>query len=200
MIPCASDSTPRLPRSRGGLACAISSLLFLVPLLAASSGRAQHPPSPREYDVKAVFLFNFARFVEWPTSSVAQAEGEIVIGILGDDPFGAALDRAVRNETIREKPIVIRRAKRLEDLPPCHLIYLDIPDRGRLRSILLSLRKRGILTVGEGEEFTRLGGIIGFQTRQNHIRFLINLKAAEREGFRISSKLLQVADLATSSE
>jgi hypothetical protein len=174
-------------------------LLLLAGLLAAGPALAQSP-SPREYDVKAVFLFNFARFVEWPTSSVSQAAGDIVIGILGEDPFGEALDRAVRNETIREQSIVIRRAKRIEDLPPCHLLYLNIPDRTRLRSVLLSLRKRGILTVGEGEDFTRLGGIIGFRTRQNRVRFLINIEAAEAEGLRISSKLLQVADTAAPSE
>lgn len=173
--------------------------LFLSAMLAAVAVPAQSE-SPGEYDVKAVFLFNFARFVEWPSSSSAQTNSQIVIGILGNDPFGSALDRAVQDETIRDQPIVIRRARRIEDLPACHLLYINLPDSSRLPSVLASLKKRGVLTVGEGEAFTRLGGIIGFRTKQNRVRFLINLEAAESEGFRISAKLLKVADLAAKSE
>lgn len=167
--------------------------------LALSTAVAQ-PESPREYDVKAVFLFNFARFAEWPEVRSGKPENALVIGILGDDPFGSALDRAVQNETIRELPIVIRRAQRIEDLPSCNMLYISIKDTQKVQAILRSLAGRGVLTVGEGEDFIRAGGIIAFRTQQQRIRFQINLDVAEREGFRISAKLLKVADVTSTSK
>lgn len=178
----------------------LQGLLLGVCLCLALSPAAAQPESPREHEVKAVFLFNFARFVEWPASQAATNENALLIGILGEDPFGSALDHAVQNETIRELPIVIRRAKRIEDLPPCHLLYINLKDLQKVQAILRSLAGRGVLTVGEGEGFTRAGGMIAFRTEQQRVRFLINLDVAEREGFHISSKLLKVADVTSTSK
>lgn len=188
------------PSSRQTRKHVLHSFLLGVCLCLALSPAAAQQESPREYDVKAVFLFNFARFVEWPESQDAKPGNALVIGILGEDPFGSALDHAVQNETIRELPIVIRRAKRMEDLPACNLLYINLKDLQKVQAILRSLAGRGVLTVGEGEDFTRAGGMIAFRTQQQRVRFQINLEVAEREGFHISSKLLKVAEVNSPSK
>ena len=182
---------PSSPNSTRGLL----GFLICASLLLAVFQSAAEPQPPSEYDVKAVFLFNFARFVEWPERKPVKPETALVIGILGEDPFGSAIERAVQDETIRDLPIIIRRSKRIEDLMDCHLLYINLPEPERVRPILESLKGRNILTIGEGEEFNRAGGIIAFLTRQKRIRIQINLKRAEQEGFHISAKLLKVADL-----
>jgi len=113
--------------------------------------------------------------------------------VLGADPFGGVLERTVRNETVRDRPLVVRRFRRLEDVTSCHLLFVSSSEKPRFQDILRALSGRGILTVGDADPFTRLGGIVNFRTERNHVQLEINLAAAEREGFKISAKLLGVA-------
>jgi hypothetical protein len=166
-------------------------------LLALGPGttRAAMTPAdvPKEYQVKAVFLFNFVNFVEWPPQAFSDPESPIYIGVLGVDPFGAALDDAVRGETVRNRPVVVRRAYRWQDLRDCHLVFISRSERGRLREILNGLHQGLVVTASEIDDFTRYGGTIRFFQQDNKVRFEINPAEAQRRGLRFSAQLLSVA-------
>jgi hypothetical protein len=157
-----------------------------------SMARAQTPATP-EYQVKAVFLFNFAQFVEWPPKALGGGESPIVIGVLGEDPFGSYLDEAVQGERIGTHPLVARRFRRIEDITACHILFISRSEAGHFESLAPRLRELGILTVADFDGFIRQGGIIQFVTVKNKIRLRINLEAAKAANLIISSKLLRPA-------
>jgi hypothetical protein len=160
--------------------------------LAAPTLSAQTEPSA-EYKLKAVFLFNFAQFVEWPAWVFHANDTPLVIGILGDDPFGAYLDDLVSGEKIGARHLVVQRYKRAEDIKDCHILFISNSESGDLEDILASLHGRNILTVGDTDSFTRRGGMVRFVTESGKIRLRINLEAATDSGLTISSKLLRAA-------
>ncbi|HKX27064.1 MAG TPA: YfiR family protein [Blastocatellia bacterium] len=164
--------------------CAVQSAVF--------QGRDQ---AFREYDVKAVFLYNFTQFVGWPPTAFADDSAPIVIGVLGADPFGKSLEETVRNEVIRNRRLIVQRYARVEEIKTCHILFISQSETGRLDQILPQLKVRSILTVGEGEGFTQRGGMIGFVTEKNKVRLRINLAAAKEGNLIISSKLLRVAEI-----
>lgn len=161
----------------------------LATLLAAAP--APGPQAVSEYKVKAAFLFNFAKFVEWPERH--RDTQSVTIGVVGFDPFGESLDQVVRDKMVGSKRIAIRRFARLEQMEPCDILFISPSESSRLDEILKALDGTATLTVGEDEEFVRKGGIIRFFTQESKVRFEINLNAAEFEGLRLSSRLLQVA-------
>jgi hypothetical protein len=165
-------------------------------LLAARPGAspAQTGPTP-EYQLTAVVLFNFAQFVEWPPSAFPDRDAPLVIGILGDDPFGAYLDETVRGERVNDHPLVVKRFSRVEDIEACHILFVSDPGKGHLKPILDSLHGRSVLTVSDVERFPAKGGMIGFVTDQRRIRLRINLAAAKAADLTISSKLLRPAEI-----
>jgi hypothetical protein len=160
---------------------------------------AQTAPSP-EYRLKAVFLFNFAQFVEWPASAFPEAETPLVIGVLGEDPFGSYLDETVRGETVNNHPLAVRRYRRVEDITACHILFVGRPEEGHLEQVLESLKGRNILTVGDAEGFARRGGMIRFVTDHSRIRLHINLDAAEAAHLKLSSKLLRPAEIVSTGK
>jgi hypothetical protein len=166
-------------------------------LLAGAGARAE---APSEYQVKAVFLFNFAQFVEWPAAAFEGPEAPLVIGVLGEDPFGPALDDTVRGEVINERPLAVRRFQRAEDLDQCHILFVSRSESKRLESIVAALRGRAILTVGETEGFALRGVMIRFVTEKNRLRLRINLDAAKAAGLVVSSKLLRPAEIVTTKD
>jgi hypothetical protein len=159
---------------------------------AAPTLSAQTEPSA-EYKLKAVFLFNFAQFVEWPAWVFHTNDTPLVIGILGDDPFGAYLDDLVNGEKIGDRHLVVQRYKRAEDIKDCHILFISSSESGDLEDILAHLHDRNILTVGDTDSFTRRGGMVRFVTESGKIRLRINLEAATDSGLTISSKLLRAA-------
>jgi len=150
----------------------------------------------REYQIKAVFLFNFAQFVKWPPVSFARADEPFRIGILGDDPFDGFLDETVRNEKVNGHSLVIQRCERVEDAKGCQILFISRSESQRMGSILASLKGRNILTVGDTTEFIRNGGLIRFFVEENKIHFKINLQAVKRAHLSISSKVLRLAEIA----
>jgi hypothetical protein len=160
-------------------------------LTTAALPAQQQPPAP-EYQVKAAFLYNFAKFVEWPEQDRI-ARAPIIFGILGEDPFGPELDAAVRNRSIEGRAIAIVRYRSLEELEPCHVLFVSESEDERLPNILEALADRSTLTVGDTHRFAARGGIIGFTMERQRIRFEVNLEAAKRAGIRISSRLLRLA-------
>lgn len=168
-------------------------------LLGASNGRAQTAPTS-EYQLKAVFLFNFAQFVEWPPQAFAEAETPLVIGVLGEDPFGSYLDETVRGEAMKGHPMVVRRYREVEDVEACHILFISQAKAGLLEQILARLNGQNVLTVSDAPGFAQEGGMIEFVTNRNKIRLRINLEAARVGELTISSKLLRLADLVAPRE
>jgi uncharacterized protein DUF4154 len=156
---------------------------------------AQASPS-KEYQVKAVFLFNFAQFVEWPSAAFGGAERPLVIGILGEDPFGPYLDATVRDETVANRPLEVQRYRRVDEIKTCHILFVSQSETNRLDQILTTLKDRSILIVGDGDDFVQRGGMIRLATSQNKIRLIVNVEAAKAANLTISSKLLRAAELA----
>lgn len=150
-----------------------------------------------EYQVKAVFLFNFAQFVDWPAEAVADSAAPLVIGILGDDPFGGFLDATVRGEHVGARPLHLRRYGKVEDIETCDILFISRSEGKRMRTILASLKDRPILTVSDADRFAERGGMIRLVTDKHHIRLQVNLEAAQGAHLTISSKLLRVAEIVT---
>jgi len=170
---------------------------WLLATVLALFATATHAQPTDEYQIKAVFLFNFAQFVEWPANSFADPQSPLVIGVLGRDPFGAHLDEVVAGETINQRPLVIQRYRRVEEIKTCHVLFISQSESTRLEHIFAHLGGRSILTVGDGEAFAQRGGVIRFLMEKSKIRFRINLTAAREMNLIISSKVLRSADVIT---
>ncbi len=163
----------------------------LAALAPAGSTLAQSP----EYQLKAVFLFNFAQFVEWPASAFPEPDTPLGICILGVDPFGGYLDETVRGETVASHPLAVRRYRTVDEIKGCHILFVSRQEQGQFGQILDSLKGRSVLTVSDAEGFARRGGMIRFVTDHNRIRLRINLEAARAANLTLSSKLLRPAQI-----
>jgi len=148
----------------------------------------------KEYQVKAVFLFNFTQFVEWPAAAFSSPNAPFVIGILGDDPFGNYIDDAVSNEKINGHPLMVKRYHDVTEIKNCHILFINSPDPEKVRENLLAIN-RYTLTVSDADNFMRVGGIIRFITVNNKIRLQVNPDAARAAEVIISSKLLRVSEI-----
>jgi uncharacterized protein DUF4154 len=165
-------------------------LLLMFGILIATGAWAQ---AVDEYQVKAAFLYNFARFVEWPPQiSTASAE-PMAICVLGQEPFARVLQDALAGKSVAERELVVRRISDVSKVGSCRILFVGSSERKRLRTILTGTRACGVLTVGETDSFTSEGGMINFTLEGGRVRFEINLEATEREGLRISSKVLSLA-------
>jgi len=148
-----------------------------------------------EYQIKAAFLYNFARFVLWPADPARNLNDPFTICIVGRDPFGTALDEVVQGKTISGHRLVIRRWKPEQNWKGCQIAFISSSEGKDLPTILQSLKQTSVLTVGETEGFAQLGGMINFVIEQEGVHFEVNVEAAERAGLKISSKLLNLAKI-----
>lgn len=146
-----------------------------------------------EYDVKAAYLFNFARFAEWQAGSPAARNDTFAICVLGQDPFGAALDAVVAGEIIAGKSVVARRVTKPREAVNCRVLFISSSEESRLLEILGALDGACVLTVSDMPQFSRRGGMIQFVADSNKVRFEINLANAGAAGLTLSSELLKVA-------
>jgi hypothetical protein len=144
-----------------------------------------------EYQIKAAFLYNFARFVDWPPPNA----GPVVIAVFGRDPFGDALERTVHGKAIDGRPFVVRRTSRLEEVKQCQILFISSVEKKRTASILSAVRGEAILTVGEYREFLEEGGGVSFSTENDRVRFDVNLRATRDAGLHLSARLLNLARL-----
>jgi hypothetical protein len=171
-------------------------LAVALVLAATAAVRAQSDaPPPTEYEVKAAFLYNFARFVEWPAEAFRDAHAPFVIAVLGRDPFGRALDQTVAGKSVLGRRIEVRRADRLDGVRGAHIVFVSASERGHLSTILRAMNAPGVLVVGETDGFAQRGGAINFVLHGNKVRFEINPARAEQSRLRISSQLLKLATL-----
>jgi hypothetical protein len=166
--------------------------LLLVILLATSLAPITQAQTANEYQLKAAFLYNFAKFVEWPPDAFSGGT-PLVVGLIGDDPFGGAIDQAISGKTVNGHQLTIQRLKWGQNLRACHILFIGSSERKRLAQIIESLRGAGVLTVGEMDKFVEQGGLINFVMEDSKVRFEVNADAAEQARLKISSRLLALA-------
>ncbi|HUJ40444.1 MAG TPA: YfiR family protein [Candidatus Acidoferrales bacterium] len=172
----------------GPRAAAVLLLALFSPLLS----RAQQQ-RPSEYEVKAVYLFNFSRFVSWPAGPAADSSRPFSICVLGKDPFGAALDSTLAGESIGGRKVVARRLAQPEQALDCRVLFISASEEARLKDILAALDKSSVLTVSDLPHFNELGGMIQFVLQGDRVRFAVNLDSASEARLTLSSNLLKVA-------
>jgi hypothetical protein len=148
-----------------------------------------------EYQVKAAFLYNFAKFVAWPPGSFSDGSTPIRICILGQDPFGPELRNITNDKTVNGRKLEVDQVIDLQVARTCHILFIASSEKTQLKRTFESLRGADVLTVGETKGFAELGGIVNFVLEDNRVRFEVNQKAAAQAGLTISSKLLAIAKL-----
>ena len=179
----------------------VATLIAITCLLSAMAALGSHAEGldasdSSEYLIKAGFIYNFAKLVEWPTTAFPQPDSPIVIGILGDDPFGLTLDRIVTDKKINGRGITVKRLKwgrDLKDLKDCNILFISSSEKEHLDSVVDAMKWLPILTIGDAPGFARRGGIINFTLEDNKVRFEVNVEAAKHADLTISSRLLTLA-------
>lgn len=149
-------------------------------------------PKPTEYEVKAAYLFNFGKFVEWPRKNYAPGD-PLVICVLGSDPFGPILDKTTSGETINGRKIIDKRVSRPQEALGCSILFISSSEGEHLNKILTTVHDAPVLTVSDMPDFVEHGGMIQFIVRDGRVRFAVNLGPTEQDGLALSSELLKVA-------
>ena len=169
--------------------------VWTVFLLATSMVQHAFPADekvPREYQLKAAFLFNFTKFVEWPTQSFAIVESPVVIGVLGKNPFGNELENAVKARTINGRPLLVKFLTTIESAREVQLLFVA-QDYDQQKELFIALKHTNVLTVGESESFAKQGGIITLTLEGDKLRFEINMDSADEAKLKISAQLQKLA-------
>ena len=179
-------------RCASGLAALVLAVLASAPSIPLARAQAR-PPS--EYQVKAAFLFNFAKFIDWRPASFASPQAPFSICLLGKDPFGQVIDDSLQGKSIGEHAVTVQRVKEAAQARHCQIVFAEVSELGSVATILEELRGANVLLVGEADGFAAAGGTIQFTLEENHVRFLINVDAADRAGLKFSSKLLALAKI-----
>jgi hypothetical protein len=185
----------RMRRWRAVLALAV--VVALVGSLSNALARADDSPDlNREYAIKAAYLYQFGRYVQWPEESFADSRAPLVIGVFGPDPFGGILEEIARTKKVDGRPIAIRRMTSMANYGPCHILFVVASANAEEKSKALdALRKSCLLLVGEEPDFIERGGTITFFIAENRVRFEINAERARQDQLKISSKLLSLAKI-----
>ncbi|MCU1297076.1 MAG: hypothetical protein JWO91_1354 [Acidobacteriaceae bacterium] len=189
------SQTPRscyLPtRFSLGLACK-AGVLFVLCVLFGVSGLWAQTAKPTDYQTKAAYLYNFGKFVQWPPRATEAKDDPFGICVLGQNPFGTAL-QDLAGRTINGRTVASREIRKAQDAEKCHVLFVGASEQGRVSSILAALKKSPILTVSDMPHFAAHGGMIQFVVQDNKVRFVVNRGATERVGLSLSSELLKVA-------
>jgi hypothetical protein len=178
----------------------IGSLIAITCLLSAMAFR-EHAQGldnsdSSEYLIKAGYIYNFAKLIDWPSKAFPQPDSPIVIGILGEDPFGPIMDRIVADKKINGRTIVVKRLKWTKDLKSvkdCNILFVSSSEKEHFESVLGGMKGLPILTIGDAPGFARRGGIMNFILEDNKVRFEVNVEAAKDADLTISSRLLTLA-------
>jgi hypothetical protein len=168
-------------------------LLTAVAMVCAVMPVRAQQGRPSEYDVKAAYLYNFGKFVQWPARGNGGGGDSFVVCILGQDPFGPVLDATMQGEKVEGKKVVASRIARPQEAKDCRIVFISASEGGRLKPVLTALDRMGVLTVSDIPQFSRRGGMIEFVLDSNRVRFEVDLQAVSDAGLSISSELLKVA-------
>lgn len=178
-------------------ACAAAGPLtaVLVALLCFTAGRpsATTLEQLNEYEVKAAFLYNFTKFVDWPPKAFSDPQAPIVVGLFGSDPFSGSLKTIIDGRPVNGRPIQVKVVRSYDDVPGCHILFVGVQDERRVPDLLRTIANASVLTVGESNGFAEAGGVVNFVVDAGRVRLEINLRSADRAGLRLSSKMLSVA-------
>jgi hypothetical protein len=171
----------------------ILSLMIWIPDIYAEDAK------PGEYQVKAAFIYNFAKFVEWPADSFVHKSDDMNLCILGNDPFGSDLN-PFQGEIIGNKRLTIKHVKAAQPLKECHILFVSKSEKKQLSKIVNTLKGASILLIGDTDGFAQQNIIINFYVEENKVRFEINTDAAKQARLNISSKLLKLARIVRSGD
>lgn len=171
--------------------CAAISLILSFTTLHSIS---QIKPT-NEYQLKAAFIFNFTRFVDWPANSSSSLDDPFVIGVLGDDRFSTYINEIVRGEKLGSKAITVKHFKNVKELAHCNILFISAVEASKIKDELKGINRRGVLTVSDAANFVKWGGIISFFKEENKLRLQINTDEAKASQLTISSKLLNVSKI-----
>jgi len=204
-------NTPLRKRNHCGAGCArrfvfsvVSPRILRVSFFAFIAGGLFLSASPKafsqneegaEYSVKLGFLYNFTKFVEWPSDSFRDPGAPLVICIVGHDPFRQDLKAELRTRKVGGHPVEVRTQTPNDKLSVCHIVFVPVTEKNQSDRILRSLQGSSTLTVGETEGFAALGGVINLTVEENKVHFEINRLAADRAGLKIGSGLLSIAKI-----
>ena len=188
------DRKPTRDPARGrAVKIAVWIVLAAMLISGGTPSFARGDPAP-EYAVKAAFLYNFAKFVEWPADAFAGPASPIVFFVFGEDPFDDAI-KSLKGKTANGRPIVVRYAANLGELERCHLLFISAPSVALLPKILQATKGWNVLTVGDVDGFARDGGTINLVNEEQRVGIEVNMEAAQRSRLQISSKLLGLAKI-----
>jgi hypothetical protein len=194
-------------RSKVYIIVVLALMLFATPI--ATTAR-NHTEKSREYQIKAAFLYNFIKFVDWPEEKLDDITDTITIGIIGKDPFGNAFE-PIKNKKVQERKVAVKRFKpfealkksgtddkteqkqQIDALRKCHLLFISSSEKDKLAEIIEALKGSSVLTIGETADFLETGGMINLLMEAKKVRFEINIPAAQQEKIKIRSKLLRLA-------
>jgi hypothetical protein len=183
---------PNPPPRWRATALRASLAMILAACLGAAAARGQ---AADEYQLKAAFLSNFAKFVDWPPQTFSGPQDPIVICVLGTNPFGDALRQAVNGKAVEDRKPALRQISDVRQASGCRILFISSSERKRLRAILAEVQSSGILTVGDTGNFAAEGGVINLKLEDGKVRLQVNVDAADRQKLRISSKLLSLAQI-----
>ena len=159
----------------------------------ASTNASGQQTKPSENQVKAAYIYNFGKFVKWPSSSSANHGSDFTICVLGEDSFGAVLQSTLAGESIGGRPVTVKRIPNPQYGTDCHILFLNSEQQSHLREILADLGQASVLTVSDMPDFSKIGGMIQFVRDGDRVRFEINRASAEDAGLTLTSDLLKVA-------
>jgi len=170
----------------------ITVAMVILPSLGFDA-HAQESAVSSEYLIKAGFIYNFANLVQWPSTAFTQPDSPIVIGILGEDPFGTVLDRVLAGKKVNGRIFLVKRLKSASDLRECHIVFVSSSEMAHLGEAIHLVKGMPILTIGEIPGFAKRGGIINLFLEDNKVHFEVNVEAAKEADLNISSRLLALA-------
>ncbi len=173
-------------------------IILLLFVFGALAGKAQQFT---EYEVKAAYIFNFTKFINWPESSFDNSTSPYVLGIYGNDPFGEIIKKIIGNRQSNDRKWVVKYYNRPEQIKKCHILFITDVRNSEVNQLLETIENKPILSVGdEVDQFCQQGGIINFTPKNSSKRFEINNKKAKKAGLSISSKLLMLSKIITTDE
>jgi hypothetical protein len=196
--PCRRPPTASIAASRVRGRPAVGLLLFFGAVLSAACLQPVRAQSSAEYEIKAAFIYNFAKFVQWPAPAFAQPQSPLILCMIGKDLFGSALD-TIDHKLAQGHELQVRRPVRLEDIKTCHILLVSESERNKLAPIFHAVSGASILTISDLDRFAEAGGIIGLYNVDNQVQFAINLEVSRSASLQINSQLLKLAKIVRSS-
>jgi hypothetical protein len=185
------------PRVAHGLVLAFVAVAASLAVASRLDAQGDEPPEiNREYAIKAAYLYQFGRYVQWPDQTFADKDSPLVIGVLGTDPFGGVLEEIAHTKRIEGRPILVKHFNSMSEYTPCHILFVTASaGQEQAAAAIQKAQKTHLLLVGEEPEFARNGGTMNFFLDENKVRFEVNTDVAKQEQLRISSKLLSLAKI-----